>query len=154
MHKIIAIGGTFDYLHKGHKKLILTAFEKGDVVIIGVTSDEFLKKINKPHDMNLEQRISHLRDFLKERGLIERAKIIILEDYYGPIIEDPSIEAIVVSEETLPRAEEANRIRRNLGMKEMKIYVIDYVLAKDGNPISSTRIRNKEIDEEGNLIKW
>ncbi|MCX8170146.1 MAG: pantetheine-phosphate adenylyltransferase, partial [Candidatus Methanomethyliaceae archaeon] len=144
MHRIVAIGGTFDHLHKGHKKLILTAFEKGDFVIIGVTSDELLKKMNKSYDMNLEQRISHLRGFLKEMGLIERAKIIILEDYYGPIIDDPSIEAIVVSKETLPRAEEANKIRRNLGIKDMKIYVIDYVLAENGNPISSTRIRNRE----------
>lgn len=153
MHKIVAVGGTFDHLHKGHKKLILTAFEKGDFVIIGVTSDAFLKKMNKPHDENLAQRISRVKKFLMEMGLMERAKIVVLEDYYGPVIEDPLIEAIVVSKETLPRAEEANLIRRKLGMKEMKIYVVDYVLAEDGLPISSTRIRNREIDEEGNLIK-
>ncbi|MDH5807152.1 MAG: pantetheine-phosphate adenylyltransferase [Candidatus Methanomethylicaceae archaeon] len=153
MHKIIAVGGTFDYLHKGHKKLILTAFEKGEFVIIGITSDDFLKKINKPHDKDLIQRISQIKNFLIENGLLERARIIILEDYYGPIIKDPSIEALVVSKETLPRAEEANIIRKKLGMNEMKIYVVDYVLANNGLPISSTRIRNKEIDEEGNLIK-
>lgn len=153
MHKIIAVGGTFDYFHKGHKKLILTAFEKGELVIIGITSDDFLRKINKPHDKNLIQRISQVEDFLVECGLMERAKIVVLEDYYGPIVKDPFIEAIVVSKETLPKAEEANAIRRNLGMNEMKVYVIDYVLAENGLPISSTRIRNREIDEEGNLIK-
>lgn len=153
MHKIIAVGGTFDYFHKGHKKLILTAFEKGEQVIIGITSDDFLREINKPHDKDIIQRISQVENFLIKNGLTERAKIVILEDYYGPIIRDPSIEAIVVSKETLPRAEEANAIRKSLGMNEMKIYVIDYVLAKNGLPISSTRIRNREIDEEGNLIK-
>ena len=35
------------------------------------------------------------------------------------------------------------------GLKELEIVVIPLVLAKDGRRISSTRIRNKEINIEG-----
>ena len=37
----VAVGGTFDKFHDGHKKLLSTAFEIGDRVEIGVTSDAF-----------------------------------------------------------------------------------------------------------------
>jgi len=100
----------------------------------------------------LETRLDKLKDFLIENELIGRSSLIILEDPYGPIIRDPTIEGIVVSKETLPRAEEANRMRAVKGVPQMTTHLIDYVLASDGRPISSTRIRNKEIDEKGNLI--
>ena len=37
--------------------------------------------------------------------------------------------------------------------KSLKIIKIDYVLADDNKPISSTRILNKEIDEDGKVMK-
>ena len=152
-HRILAVGGTFDHFHVGHERLISRAFEMGEFVIIGVTSDEFLIRMGKPHDQDFGVRVSKLIEFLKSRGYMERARIIKLEDPYGPIISDPSIEGVVVTEETAPRAEEANKIRDKRGMKKMKIYTVDYVKAQDGLPVSSTRIRNREIDEKGNLIK-
>ena len=41
----IAVGGTFDILHKGHEKLINETFELADEVFIGLTSNKFA--INK-----------------------------------------------------------------------------------------------------------
>ena len=151
-HPVVVIGGTFDHLHKGHESLILKAFQYGERVIIGITSDEFLRRSGKSGTQPLETRLDKLKDFLIENELIGRSSLIILEDPYGPIVRDPTIEGIVVSKETLPRAEEANRMRAVKGVPQMTIHVIDYVLASDGRPISSTRIRNKEIDEKGNLI--
>ena len=37
----VAVGGTFDKFHDGHKKLLSTAFELGNQIEIGVTSDAF-----------------------------------------------------------------------------------------------------------------
>ncbi len=42
-----AVGGTFDILHMGHKHLLETTFRISDEVIIGVSSDNFVNKLNK-----------------------------------------------------------------------------------------------------------
>ena len=37
----IAVGGTFDILHKGHEKLINETFKLADEVFVGLTSNKF-----------------------------------------------------------------------------------------------------------------
>ena len=44
---LIAMGGTFDIIHRGHLTLLTKAFEISDKVIIGLTSDEFVQKKQK-----------------------------------------------------------------------------------------------------------
>jgi pantetheine-phosphate adenylyltransferase len=75
-----------------------------------------------------------------------------LEEPYGPTIYDPEIDAIVVSRETKPIADKINEIRISKGMKPLEIFIIDWVLADDGKPISSTRIRNGKIDRNGKVL--
>ncbi|MGA2573845.1 MAG: pantetheine-phosphate adenylyltransferase [Candidatus Methanomethylicaceae archaeon] len=151
-HSLVAIGGTFDHLHLGHESLIAKAFQYGDSVIIGITSDEFAKKSNKSGIQSFKERSEALRKFLAGKKLLERSSIVPLNDPYGSLIQEPRIGAVIVTDETLPRAEEANKIRSDKGLNRARIYVIQVINAKDGGSISSTRIRNKEIDEKGNLI--
>jgi pantetheine-phosphate adenylyltransferase len=47
--KVAAVGGTFDELHKGHRALLMKAFEVGEKVLIGLCLDEFVKSMRKPH---------------------------------------------------------------------------------------------------------
>ena len=42
--KKVAVGGTFDQLHRGHRALLGKAFEVGDKVVIGLTSDAFVER--------------------------------------------------------------------------------------------------------------
>ena len=79
--------------------------------------------------------------------------MIPLNDPYGTTIHDEDFDAIVVSEETEPTAVKINEIRVSKGMKPLDIVVVSFVLAYDGNPISSTRIRSGEINQNGNVIK-
>ena len=144
----VAVGGTFDKFHDGHKKLLSTAFELGDEIEIGVTSDAFggLKGDIDP----CKERMTNLKSFFSNKS---NFVVVPLEDPYGTTIFDADFDAIVVSEETEPTAVEINEIRVSKGMKPMDIVVVSFVLAYDGNPISSTRIRSGEINQKGNFIK-
>jgi pantetheine-phosphate adenylyltransferase len=152
--KIVAVGGTFDELHRGHKTLLKTAFEHGEKVLIGLCTDEFAGKLRKNHEVApYEDRVRELMSFLNDLGVSHRARIIPLSDPYGPAATSAEIEAIVVSRETEPRARELNSIRLENGLKPLEIIVIDMVQAEDQIPISTTRIRRGEIDREGRLLK-
>jgi len=148
----VAIGGTFDALHRGHKILLRTAFRAGDRVLIGLSRNGFVKRLVKNHRVDkYPKRKRELISFLKKEGLLERAKIIPLDDPYGPAIDDSAIRALVVSRMTKKTADKINTIRRHRGLKPLPIVTIGMVVAEDFEPISSTRIRAGEIDREGYL---
>ena len=140
----VAVGGTFDKFHDGHKKLLSTAFEIGNTIEIGVTSDAFGGL--KGDIDSCEERMGNLKSFFSDRS---NFIVIPLEDPYGTTIYDADFEAIVVTEETEPTAVKINEIRISKGMKPLDIIVVSFVLAYDGNPISSTRIRSGEINQSG-----
>lgn len=144
----VAVGGTFDKFHDGHKKLLSTAFELGNRVEIGVTSDAFGGL--KGDIDSCKTRMSNLNAFFSDKS---NFVVIPLNDPYGTTIHDEDFDAIVVSEETEPTAVKINEIRVSKGMKPLDIVVVSFVLAYDGNPISSTRIRSGEINQNGNVIK-
>lgn len=144
----VAVGGTFDKFHDGHKKLLSTAFEIGNSIEIGVTSDAFGGL--KGDIDSCEERMNNLKSFFSDKS---NFIVIPLEDPYGTTIYDSDFEAIVVSEETEPTAIEINEIRVSKGMNPLDIVVVSFVLAYDGTPISSTRIRRGEINKNGNFIK-
>ena len=149
----VAIGGTFDLFHSGHLALLLKAFEVGNLVLIGLCSDNFLKKMNKPHKVApYAQRLEELKNFLRKKRLLERVEITSLNDAYGVTLSDNRIDAIIVSEETEPRANEINEKRKSLGMPPLPIVTVKMVLSEDHYPISSTRIWFEEIDREGHLL--
>lgn len=151
-YRKVAVGGTFDLLHKGHVCLIKRALEVGDSVIVGLTSDEMLREHPKKHPVaSFEERRKVLLKFLKSLNASERVQIIPLNDPYGPTVTDGEVEALVASYETLGRGDEINEIRHKKGFKPLEVMVIDAVLAEDGMPISTTRIRRGDIDSEGHL---
>ena len=146
-YKKVAVGGTFDKFHDGHKKLLSTAFDIGDEIEIGVTSDAFGGL--KGDIDSFKVRMQNLKSFFSDKS---NFIVIPLEDPYGTTIYDADFEAIVVSEETEPTAVEINNIRISKGMKPLDIVVVSFVLAADGIPISSTRIRQGKINQKGELI--
>jgi pantetheine-phosphate adenylyltransferase len=147
------MGGTFDSFHKGHKILIRKAFKVGDKVIIGLTSDKFVSSQKKSHPIDDYQvRKKELVDFLRELDVFERAIIVTLNDSWGPTITDPTIEALVASEETKNTVKEINRLRNESDLDPLELVTVEMVLADDCKRISSTRIREGEIDSEGHIL--
>jgi pantetheine-phosphate adenylyltransferase len=150
----VAVGGTFDELHRGHKVLLLKAFEISERVLIGLCSDEFVKKLGKPHTTaTYDERLTEVKSFLSNLGVSERAEIIPLKNPFGPTVTDKCIEAVVVSEETKTTANKINEQRQKNGLNPLRIITINMVPSEDYSPISTTRIRKGEIDREGRLTK-
>jgi pantetheine-phosphate adenylyltransferase len=153
--KTVAVGGTFDRLHAGHMHLLCKAFCVGENVLIGLTTDEMLARNPKNHPVEpYSIRKNNLLKYLSNIGVANRVKIIQLNDFYGPALTDPEIEALIVSYETLQRGKEINRLRVEKGLRPLTLIVVDILKAEDGLPITSTRIRKGEIDEEGRLIHF
>ena len=144
----VAVGGTFDKFHDGHKKLLSTAFEIANEVEIGVTSDVFGGL--KGDIDSCEERMRNLKSYFSNQ---DNFIIVPLDDAYGTTVYDEDFDAIVVSEETEPTAMEINKVRISKNMKPLDIVVVSFVLAYDGTPISSTRIRRGEINKNGDVIE-
>jgi pantetheine-phosphate adenylyltransferase len=149
-YRKVALGGTFDVIHKGHTALLDRAFSIGEHVIIGVTSDELVYRLGKSILNNYDARVMNLSSVLKQYA--DRFHIVKLDDEFGPALTDASIEAIVVSEETESKCRRMNKMRVSRGMRELDVIVVGMVLADDGERISSTRIRSGEIDPEGRVL--
>jgi len=151
--KVVATGGTFDHIHKGHAALLSKSFETGNKVVIGVTSDEFARREGKVPDQRYDVRVAALEKWIRENYPGRDYLVAKLDDYFGPGIASPDVQAIVVSEETSKRVPIANELRAKRGFPPLKVVTVEYVLAFDRGPISSTRIRNGEIDKDGRPAK-
>lgn len=146
----VALGGTFEPLHEGHKKLIDVAVQLGGKdITIGITSDE-MARMRIRSVLPFEIRAENVRQYVKRKYGFE-PQIVKITNPFGKTLER-DFEYLVVSPETCEMAMKINEKRRELGKKEIKIVKVDFVLAEDGKPISATRIKKGEIDRYGRLI--
>lgn len=148
----VLVGGTFDEFHKGHRALIMKAFEVGERVMIGLSSDQLARELRKNHEVAIyERRLRELRNFLRKQGVLDRAKIVPLDTPYGITLSTTIADGLVLSRETEPVGRTINEKREASGLRPLELVVIDMVPAEDRIPISTTRIRSGEIDREGHL---
>ena len=149
---LVAMGGTFDIIHRGHLTLLSNAFEISDKVIIGLTSDELAAKKGKTPTNNYEQRLENLESVISKEFPNSLFQISKLDNDFGPAVLEKGVEALVVSEETSNQGQILNKLRAEKNLPPVQVISVPMFLAKDGKRISSTRIKNSEIDDEGNLL--
>ncbi len=140
--KQVVVGGTFDILHEGHKALLRKAFGLGGV-FVGLTSDAMAERMKKRDVRDFKCRKKELKDFIKKEFKV-KVKIVKIEDKFGPTLKK-DFDYIVVSPETYKTALLINKERQKRRRKPIKIVKIKFVLAKDGKPISASRILKREI---------
>jgi pantetheine-phosphate adenylyltransferase len=147
----VALGGTFQPLHDGHKALLRKAYELSKNVDIGLTSDEMALKGRIRPVKRYREREEALRDWIRKEIGVE-PHIFMINDPFGPTLNE-NYDYLVVSPETYPTALKINELRVAKGKEPIKIYRVECVLAEDGRPISSTRVVKGEIDVHGNLLR-
>jgi len=149
----VVIGGTFGPLHDGHKALLKEAFElgRGGEVIIGVTSDEMARVRDRSVPL-YSARVENLRQFLdREYSGVAESSIVKIDDPFGFTL-TKDFDILVASEETYSMSLKINEEREKRGMSSIELKKVGFFPAPDGKPISSTRIKDGEIDKHGNLI--
>ena len=146
IHEVGLIGGTFDRFHAGHRNLLMSALSHCQMVEVWVTVDEIARE--KDSRINpWEDRIEEIRQTFDFDS--DRLKFHELEDLYGPAPTHNEASAIICTSETISECESINRMRQDEGLPELEIICVDHTMSWDGSPISSSRIRNGEIDREG-----
>lgn len=128
----VAVGGTFDGLHYGHRKLLTLAVSSVSPIsgklMVGITVDEMLRnKSFADHIPSFDERMEGVRDFLYRLapGMKNRFRLRPITDAYGPPgtkEEGPEYDALVLSHETLDNGCKLNKYRQEvLGIEPLTL---------------------------------
>lgn len=137
------VGGTFDRLHAGHHAL-LEAAQSCDSAEVWITTDA----IATAKDPRVES-FSVRRDTITTWS--EDFTVHPLEDSWGPAPHRSDATHIACTPETRANCDRINEMRAEGGLSSLEILEVEHLLARDGQPISSSRIREGSIDREGEL---
>lgn len=134
-HRVVALGGTFDHLHVGHKILLsMAALLATERIIVGVTDDSMLAK--KKHAEMLEplsERLAGVDAFLAAfrstmTPLVQ--DVVQLSDVCGPAGTDPDVQGLIVTDETLAGADMIAKTRAEKDLCELQRHVIGVIGAE------------------------
>ena len=154
-YKSVIFAGTFDHLHEGHKHLLRTALRLGEHVGIGLTTDEMLEgKRERDKIQSFKERRDALQRFLMEESAVERCSIFPIDTVEGGADKMKEIDALIVSDEikVVENAFRINDMREQNGLRRFHIVVVPRVRTKDGQPLSSSRIRAGENFDNMELV--
>ena len=131
LYQSVCVGGTFDGMHYGHRKLLTLAISSVQPIngrlLIGVTQDEMLtKKAFSESIPPLEKRIEGVLEFIGNLapGMKNRIRCVPINDEYGPPgqLENNDFDALILSHETLPTGRKLNAFRQDvLGLQPLKL---------------------------------
>ncbi|KAJ2809044.1 hypothetical protein H4R20_000408 [Coemansia guatemalensis] len=151
----VAVGGTFDHLHVGHKILLTaTALAATKRVVCGISADALL--VNKKYKELLESyrmRELHVLLFLRKIRKDLIVELVPLYDPYGPTASDASIEALVVSQETLQSAGALNVRRSENNMPPMHLMSIDLLATTRAIDSSLSHDNHASVSLENTPLK-
>ncbi|KAG8217573.1 hypothetical protein J3R82DRAFT_5724 [Butyriboletus roseoflavus] len=157
-YPVVALGGTFDHLHAGHKILLsMAAWIASRKVVVGITGtpppsppssraqfssvDALLKKKSNPHLLEpFHTRADRTRSFLMLFRPDLEYELFDLQDVYGPTGSDPDIQALVVSKETLSGAVASTSLPHSLCHNSSLHPPVDRERARKGLPTLQTFI--------------
>lgn len=162
LYSSVCVGGTFDGMHYGHRKLLTLAVSSVQPVtgrlLIGVTRDEMLThKAYADRIPSLDDRIAGVLDFVGNLapGMKNRIRCVPISDEYGPPGQPvdsrvyPGLandfDALVLSHETLPTGRKLNAYREGvLGLRPLKLLCTQRTEPHGMSSTALRRMRTKE----------
>jgi uncharacterized protein (UPF0218 family)/phosphopantetheine adenylyltransferase len=127
----------------GHQSLLEAALDC-DSVEVWVSSDAIAAD-KDPRIKPLTVRQNAILEWANGRSLSTH----MLEDPWGPAPSRVDATHIVCTPETQHNCDKINQMRIESNLVPLEFIVVDHVLAQDGQPISSSRIRQGCIDRKG-----
>ena len=116
------------------------------------SGDEFVQKKGKNPIHKYDERLKNLTSIIFKKFPNSYFEISQLNNDFGPAVFEKEVQALVVSDETKNQGNILNKLRTERNLSPVEIIVVPMTLAKDGKRISTTRIKNSEIDSDGNLL--
>ena len=133
----VALGGTFDHLHVGHKILLSCAtWICSKKLTCGVMNPDALRlsmKAASQYMQPLQTRINRVTQFLhtihnpKSPSNCIEYNVVAIQDDLGPTRDDASIKALVGSVETGAGCNAVNDVRKCLGLNPLDVFLIDLI---------------------------
>ncbi|RNE98125.1 pantetheine-phosphate adenylyltransferase [Trypanosoma rangeli] len=146
----VALGGTFDRLHAGHKLLLTTAlFYTTRSLRVGVTLETMLagKKYGS-YIEPFEARCDSVTEFLYSVRRDIALNVVGITEPSGGTNRDAEVEALVVSPETVSAVASINAERASYGLKPLEYIQIPHVRTGCDDLISSTRLRRQLFEQD------
>ena len=111
-------------------------------------------KSDRERIQSYDQRYNALQKFIKSEDMEHTCDIFPIDTVAGGADEMPDLEALVVSDEisVVSNAFEINEKRAKNDLKRFHIIVVPRVRTPDGNPLSSSRIRQGETFDKDELV--
>ena len=149
--KIVALAGSFNPLHDGHKALIDKALSlPADMLQIGIMSSGYINKT---------KGIVPISEFSRTISAVEYATnkhkmtidFDIMNNIFWDILINKDIAYLVVSDEKdyTEYITHVNGLRKYQGLNEIEIVIVQTIKDANGDKLSSTNIRNGKINEHG-----
>lgn len=109
----VALGGTFDNIHNGHRLLLtLSALQTTRRILVGLANGPLLASKVLPELIKpVEERVLDVKRFLGDVKAGIEHDVVPITDVYGPTAWDDKLECLVVSPETARGADKVNAER-------------------------------------------
>ena len=152
-YKLVVCGGTFDHFHKGHQSFLRFILSLSNKIILGLTTEKYVRNKKLSNSIEIYQkRKNSIEEFFRKENALGRLEIEPIDNLFIPKKwEMLNMDAIAVSSDTQKGAQIINQDRKKRGLSQLKIILAPIIFADSNKDLSSFRIRQGEINREGEL---
>lgn len=155
--KHIFVGGTFDRFHVGHEAVLRKAFEVGDKITIGITTQTYLDTykplaVGGVQRQSFEERKREIEHYIDGLHTSKEVVFLPIDDPYEPLASDAMYDSVVVTKDNIQTALEINIRRQQQNISILQLVEVPIIPAQDHQILSSSRIRQNHIDRYGKLL--